>query len=222
MDEALTAVGCLPKSPREELPPVFPSSHLKTRTTCPALTGCRSSLRPGGHLEAAPDREGTPSACQQAPCCSGHLGPHSHAWLHTEPRGPRTGSSQHFNRTPTRPNAPAPASSGAQHGSRPRLYESIRAASVGTLTTHHTGPGYPELLLAQGAWLPGSAQSTCWRPSAGLLGCKEATVPACRCPHVGPAGLLGWPVRPAASCQMPRLRKGETGPGTVLGLRNDQ
>lgn len=120
------------------------------------------------------------------------------------------------------PNAPAPASSGAQHGSRPRLYESIRAASVGTLTMHHTGPGYPELLLAQGAWLPGSAQSTCWRPSAGLLGCKEATVPACRCPHVGPAGLLGWPVRPAASCQMPRLRKGETGPGTVLGLRNDQ
>lgn len=102
MDEALTAVGCLPKSPREELPPVFPSSHLKTRTTCPALTGCRSSLRPGGHLEAAPDRVGTPSACQQAPCCSGHLSPHSHAWLHTEPRGPRTGSSQHFNRTPTR------------------------------------------------------------------------------------------------------------------------
>lgn len=47
MDEALTTAGRLPKSPCEELPPVFPSSHLKTQTTCPAQTGCGSSLCPG-------------------------------------------------------------------------------------------------------------------------------------------------------------------------------
>ena len=91
---------------------------------------------------------------------------------------------------------------------------------MGTLTTHCTGPRLPRAAVGTGSlaarYTVCSAQSTCWHPSAGPLGCKEATVPACVCPHVGPAGLLG------CSCQMPRLRKTERGPGAVLGLCNDQ
>lgn len=150
---------------------------------------------------------------------------HTHAWLHTEPRGPRTDDSQHSKRTPHGSNAPAPASSGTQRGSQLRLYSPSGQPAWGTMTTHCTGPRLPRATVGTGSLAARhtvcSAQSTCWRPSAGPLGCKEATVPACVCPHMGPAGLLGWPVRPTASCQMPQLRKRERGRGAVLGLRND-
>ena len=120
---------------------------------------------------------------------------------------------QHSSRTPHGLNTPAPASPGTQRGSQLRLCKPVRAANMGTLTTHGTGPRLPRAAAGTGSlatrYTVCSAQSTCWRPSAGPLGCKEATVPACVCPHVGLTGLLGWPVRPTASCQMPRLRKTE-------------